>query len=121
MRKFQPQKRLPKILGDLFRVKIRLKWAIIPFFRCSKILGEAGRQARNFTIDVSKILDLKSSSEQIFFRKLLLGAPDKYRFLVAKDSLDMTIVGFNVIEEITKQPVDCASAGVGESVVDALS
>ena len=33
----------------------------------------------------------------------------------------MPIVGFNVIEEITKQPVDCASAGVGESVVDALS
>ena len=42
-------------------------------------------------------------------------------FLVAKDSLDMPIVGFNVIEEITKQPVDCASAGVGESVADALS
>ena len=32
--------RLSKILGDLFRVKIRLKWAIIPFFKCSKILGE---------------------------------------------------------------------------------
>ena len=42
-------------------------------------------------------------------------------FLVAKGSLDMPIVGFTVIEEITKQPVDCASAGVGESVVDALS
>ena len=40
--------------------------------------------------------------------------------LVSKESLDMPIVGFNVIE-ITKQPVDCASAGVGESVVDALS
>ena len=35
-----------------------------------------GRQARNFTTNVSKILDLKSSSEQIFFRKLSLGAPD---------------------------------------------
>ena len=34
-----------------------------------------GRQARNFTTNVSKILDLKSSSEQIFFRKLPLGAP----------------------------------------------
>ena len=34
-----------------------------------------GRQARNFTANVSKILDLKSSSEQIFFRKLSLGAP----------------------------------------------
>ena len=35
-----------------------------------------GMQARNFTTNVSKILDLKSSSEQIFFRKLSLGAPD---------------------------------------------
>ena len=34
-----------------------------------------GRQARNFTTNVSKILDLKSSSEQIFFRKLSFGAP----------------------------------------------
>ena len=34
-----------------------------------------GRQAGNFTTNVSKILDLKSSSEQIFIRKLSLGAP----------------------------------------------
>ena len=34
-----------------------------------------GRQARHFTTNVSKILDLKSSSEQVFFRKLSLGAP----------------------------------------------
>ena len=34
-----------------------------------------GRQARNFTTNVPKILDLKSSSEQIFSRKLSLGAP----------------------------------------------
>ena len=34
------------------------------------------RQARNFTTNVPKILDLKSSSEQMFFRKLSLGAPD---------------------------------------------
>ena len=40
---FQPEKRLPKILGDLFRVK-----------------------ARNFTTNVPKILVLKSSSKQIF-------------------------------------------------------
>ena len=33
-------------------------------------------QARNFTTNVPKILDLKSSSEQIFPRKLSLGAPD---------------------------------------------
>ena len=35
-----------------------------------------GRQARNFTTNVPKILGLKSSSEQIFFRKLSSGAPD---------------------------------------------
>ena len=29
-----------------------------------------GRQARNFTTNVPKILDLKSSSEQIFFENL---------------------------------------------------
>ena len=34
-----------------------------------------GRLARNFTTNVSKILELKSSSEQIFFRKLPLGVP----------------------------------------------
>ena len=34
-----------------------------------------GRQARNFTTNASKILHLKSSSEQIFSRKLPLGAP----------------------------------------------
>ena len=38
-----------------------------------------GRQARNFTTNVPKILDLKSSSEQIFSRKLSLGAPDNLR------------------------------------------
>ena len=35
-----------------------------------------GRQAINFTTNVPKILVLKSSSEQIFSRKLPLGAPD---------------------------------------------
>ena len=34
-----------------------------------------GRKARNFTTNVPKILDLKSSSEQIIFRKLSFGAP----------------------------------------------
>ena len=36
-----------------------------------------GRQATNFSENDPKILDLKSSSEQIIFRKLSLGAPDK--------------------------------------------
>jgi len=35
-----------------------------------------GRQARNFTTNAPKIIDLKSSSEQIFSRKLPLDAPD---------------------------------------------
>ena len=35
-----------------------------------------GMQANNVTTNVPKILVLKSSSEQIFFRKLSLGAPD---------------------------------------------
>ena len=37
-----------------------------------------GRQARNFTTNVPKIIDLKSSSEQIFFPKLSLGAPELF-------------------------------------------
>ena len=40
-----------------------------------------GRQARNFTTNVPKILDLKSSSEQIFSRKLSLGAPEDNQFV----------------------------------------
>ena len=35
----------------------------------------SGRQARNFTTNAPKILDHKSSSEQIFSRKLPLGVP----------------------------------------------
>ena len=38
-----------------------------------------GRQARNFTTNAPKILDLKSSSEQIFSRKLPLGALVPFR------------------------------------------
>ena len=59
-----------------------------------------GRQARNFTTNVPKILDLKSYSEQIFFRKLSLGAPeifthipynrrDKYARFHAQFQLDL--------------------------------
>ena len=35
-----------------------------------------GKQARDFTTNAPKILDLKLSSEQIFSRKLPLGAPE---------------------------------------------
>ena len=40
-----------------------------------------GRQARNFTENDPKILDLKSSSEQIIFQKFSLGAPEFIPFL----------------------------------------
>ena len=36
-----------------------------------------GRRARNVTTNAPKILDLKSPSEQVFSRKLPLGAPEK--------------------------------------------
>ena len=42
-----------------------------------------GKQARNFITNAPKILDLKSSSEQIFSRKLPLGAPE-YSVLVMR-------------------------------------
>ena len=57
------------------------KWVIIPFCMCSKILGEAGKH-ENFTTNAPKILDLKSSSEQIFSRKLQLGAPGIFHVAV---------------------------------------
>ena len=45
-----------------------------------------GRQARNFTTNAPKILDLKSSSEQIFSRKLPLGAPEDNKNLSVRYS-----------------------------------
>ena len=54
-----------------------------------------GRQARNFTENDPKILDLKSSSEQIIFRKLSLGAPASCGFLLyrlnSNGSLDLSV------------------------------
>ena len=50
-----------------------------------------GRQARNFTKNVPKVLDLKSSSEQIScFRKLTLGAPDSMRPRLLRRFLEFT-------------------------------
>ena len=51
-----------------------------------------GRQARNFTTNAPKILDLKSSSEQIFSRKLPLGAPEGVCHL---DIEDMCVESIN--------------------------
>ena len=50
-----------------------------------------GRQARNFTTNVPKILDLKSSSEQIFFRKLSLGAPSVLKVEIEKNQNEIGI------------------------------
>ena len=55
-----------------------------------------GRQARNFTTNVPKILDLKSSSEQIFFRKLSLGAPDN------RKASSLSIIHGHINIKITK-------------------
>ena len=44
-----------------------------------------GRQVRNFTTNVPKILDLKSSSEQIFSKGVTLGAPEQARGELKKD------------------------------------
>ena len=47
-------------------------------------------QTRNFTANVPKILDLKSSSEQIFSEKLAVGAPDK----ILVPCLDVIMIAF---------------------------
>ena len=41
-----------------------------------------GRQAKNLTTNVSKILDLKLSSEQIFFPKIVVGCPCGFHLIV---------------------------------------
>ena len=66
-----------------------------------------GRQARNFTTNAPKILDLKSSSEQIFSRKLSLGAPDYtynndiYEILQTRDHLGNVITSPSSIPALT--------------------
>ena len=61
-----------------------------------------GWQARNFTTNVSKILDLKSSSEQISFRKLSLGAPVFWRW---RGQLCSGGPGFKILK-FSSQPLD---------------
>ena len=57
-----------------------------------------GRQARNFTTNFPKILDLKSSSEQIFSRKLPLGAPVQY----CGTQTDYEFVAFRAVMVVTR-------------------
>ena len=52
-----------------------------------------GRKARNFTTNAPKILDLKSPSEQIFSRKLPLGAPEYFTILQYK------LHSFNILDD----------------------
>ena len=58
-------KRLPKILGDPSEGKNPLKMGNYTIFWMFEN-PRRDRQAINFTTNVPKILDLKSSSEQIF-------------------------------------------------------
>ena len=51
----------------------------------------SGRQARNFTTNVPKILVLKTSSEQIFSRKLPLGAPDAFAHLLEESAKNIHV------------------------------
>ena len=62
-----------------------------------------GRQARNFTTNVSKILDLKSSSEQMFSWKLSLGAPDRSGSNTANTSKKPVGLGLTDLWKISLQ------------------
>ena len=57
-----------------------------------------GRHARNFTTNVPKILDLKSSSEQISFRKLTLGATGK------DETIEFDLVGERSATKVIQSP-----------------
>ena len=91
-----------------------------------------GRQARNLTTNVPKILDLKSSSEQTFFRKLSLGAPaesdvklssktlfvfrEKLRFLMTATGMMVWWKSFNSIQVLAIYFVLRLSLGPSERV-----
>ena len=55
-----------------------------------------GMQARNFTTNVPKILDLKSTSEQIFSRKLSLGAPDENNLITCEIIINTCVTKKNI-------------------------
>ena len=72
--KISARKKAPENFRRPFQGKNLLKMGNFTIFQMFEN-PRRGRQARNFTTNVPKILNLKSSSEQIFFRKLSLGAP----------------------------------------------
>ena len=61
-----------------------------------------GRQARHFTTNAPKILDLKSSSEQIFSRKLPLAAPEFRRRASKKDLIKLRKKLHTIHEDVKK-------------------
>ena len=77
-----------------------------------------GRQARNFKTNVPKILVLKSSSEQIFSRKLPLGAPESHFFKEANITSCKT--SYNVLTKpiILVDWVHLCLGGRGKGLVD---
>ena len=66
-----------------------------------------GRQARNLSENDPKILDLKSSSEQIIFRKLSLGAPDflltSVRLSIGQESVQYRYLGVKLLFKQTER------------------
>ena len=78
-------------------------------------------QARNFATNVPKILDLKSSFEQIFFRKLSLGAPGCGTCPYLKQGKEFTFSATNETFRIKQNliyVITCAGCGhnyIGET------
>ena len=64
-----------------------------------------GRQARNFTTNAPKILDLKSSSELIFSRKLPLGAPEGSNY--RESNVDCSVWISDIINVLAKSVDRC--------------
>ena len=75
------------------------------------------RQARNFTTNVPKILDLKSSSEQVFSRKLPLGAPELYAESARNFCSDLPVgIGIKRIKKMQTTTIIRANQGVPPQV-----
>ena len=65
-----------------------------------------GGQARSFTTNVSKLLDLKSSSEQIFFRKLPLGASETKKLKTPHTEIRNRVHTGRTEQELTATPLE---------------
>ena len=65
-----------------------------------------GGQARSFTTNVPKILDLKSSSEQIFFRKLPLGVSETKKLKTPHTEIRNHVHTGRTEQELTATPLE---------------